>query len=167
MSRDKPKPGPKKPAYEPVGDNAKLAYFIEELAEVLEATGKTLRWGPCSYNPELPIEARETNVAWLQRELWDLRAAIERLPIGGWPHLDDAIHVAHPLAYLCDAAGQAFMCAAQLVEMFAAATPRGRDEHELEPKLRDAAWLTLAASMPRLEQASRFVFTYVHGIGVP
>lgn len=56
-----------------------LAHAIEEAGEFLAAAGKTQRWGRQSYNPELPPEERETNEAWLRRELHDLRGALDRL----------------------------------------------------------------------------------------
>lgn len=56
-----------------------LGHFIEECGEALAAAGKTLRWGWNSANPDLPPEKQETNGQWLQREMQDLRGAIERL----------------------------------------------------------------------------------------
>ena len=81
--------GPKKPEYEPRSDTQRLAYLFEECGEVLvplsvqigkvlAAGGKTLRWGLQSSNPEVPPEERETNAAWLFREVEDLQAAIDR-----------------------------------------------------------------------------------------
>jgi hypothetical protein len=46
---------------------------------VLQAIGKTIRWGLESVNPELPPEQQESNAAWILRELDDLTGAIERL----------------------------------------------------------------------------------------
>lgn len=51
--------------------------MIEECGEVLSAAGKTQRWGPYSSNPL--IEDPETNIAWLWRELQDLKSAVARL----------------------------------------------------------------------------------------
>jgi NTP pyrophosphatase (non-canonical NTP hydrolase) len=65
-----------KERYEPKTWEQKLGYLVEESGEVLAAAGKTLRWGPMSTNPELPPERRETNSAWLRRELEDLERAI-------------------------------------------------------------------------------------------
>lgn len=56
-----------------------LAHFVEECGEALAAAGKTQRWGLDGYNPELPPEHRETNRAWLERELVDVEGAIFRL----------------------------------------------------------------------------------------
>ena len=53
-----------------------LGHLIEECGEVLAAAGKTLRFGWDSFNPELPEDQRETNLAWLLRELADLDRAI-------------------------------------------------------------------------------------------
>lgn len=77
--------GPKKPQYEPKTDTQRLAYLVEECGEVLAAAGKSQRWGLDSYNPELPPDQRETNRAWLRRELLDLVAAIQRVKplVGG------------------------------------------------------------------------------------
>jgi hypothetical protein len=52
---------------------------IEEAGEFLAAIGKTQRWGWDSYNPELPVEQRETNEAWVRREMADLRGALDNL----------------------------------------------------------------------------------------
>lgn len=65
-----------KPEYEPRNLQQKLGYLIEECGEVLAAAGKTIRWGLHSSNPELPTEQRETNAAWLLREIADLKRAI-------------------------------------------------------------------------------------------
>lgn len=70
--------GPKRPEYEPKGFDQCLAYLIEEMGECLGAAGKTLRWGPDSYNPELPPKQRELNIDWLLREIEDVEAAIVR-----------------------------------------------------------------------------------------
>lgn len=56
-----------------------LGHLIEECGEVLEAAGKTLRWGWYSVNPELPPEEQEQNRNWLARELSDLDDAINRM----------------------------------------------------------------------------------------
>lgn len=55
-----------------------IGHLIEECGEVLAAAGKLLRWGPESYNPELPAKDRETNEAWLRREIADLESVIAR-----------------------------------------------------------------------------------------
>lgn len=52
---------------------------VEEAGEFLAAMGKTMRWGWESYNPELPPEQRELNVAWVRREIDDLRGALNNL----------------------------------------------------------------------------------------
>jgi NTP pyrophosphatase (non-canonical NTP hydrolase) len=65
-----------KPQYEPKTFEEKLGYLVEECGEVLAATGKTIRWGPDSVNPEIPVEEQETNRDWLLRELKDLTRAI-------------------------------------------------------------------------------------------
>ena len=65
-----------KPEYCPNDDQSKIGYLIEEAAEVLTATGKSLRWGLDSVNPELPEEKQETIRSWLKRELKDLKRAI-------------------------------------------------------------------------------------------
>lgn len=68
-----------KPEYEPTTHLQRLGYLVEESGEVLQAVGKTIRWGLESSNPELPPEQRESNAAWILRELKDLRGAIDRL----------------------------------------------------------------------------------------
>ena len=52
---------------------------IEELGELQAALGKSLRWGWESANPELPPEQRETNIVWVQREMKDVRDALDNL----------------------------------------------------------------------------------------
>ena len=52
---------------------------VEELGELQAALGKTLRWGWDSYNPELPENERETNAAWVLREISDVRGALDNL----------------------------------------------------------------------------------------
>lgn len=52
---------------------------IEEAGELLAALGKSLRWGWNSANPELPIGDRETNAAWVRREMDDVRGALDNL----------------------------------------------------------------------------------------
>ena len=61
------------------GLDNKLAHLVEECGEVIAAAGKTLRWGPNSYNPKLPKEQQELNKDWLIRELDDLKHAIKRV----------------------------------------------------------------------------------------
>jgi NTP pyrophosphatase (non-canonical NTP hydrolase) len=55
----------------------KMGYLIEECGEVLQATGKSLRWGLDSFNPELPPPDRVLNREWLKSELDDLKRAIQ------------------------------------------------------------------------------------------
>ena len=52
-----------KPEYKPKTIEQKLGYLIEKCGEVLAATGKTIRWGLNSVNPELPPKEAETNIA--------------------------------------------------------------------------------------------------------
>jgi hypothetical protein len=53
--------------------------LIEEMGELQAALGKTIRWGWQSYNPELPEDQRETNESWVEREIEDVRGAIDNL----------------------------------------------------------------------------------------
>lgn len=52
---------------------------IEELGELQAALGKSLRWGWHSVNPELLPPDQETNVAWVRREMDDVRGALDNL----------------------------------------------------------------------------------------
>lgn len=61
------------------GFDINLKHLVEECGEVLSAAGKTLRFGPMSYNPDHPPEEREPNCRWLHRELEDLQDTISRL----------------------------------------------------------------------------------------
>lgn len=56
-----------------------LAHLVEECGELLAAAGKTQRWGRDSVNPLLPAAEQETNLAWLTREMGDVRQALDRL----------------------------------------------------------------------------------------
>lgn len=67
------------PMYIRPGQDVALAHAIEEAGEFIHAAGKTLRWGPNSVNPELPLDQQETNRAWLKREIVDLEGALTRL----------------------------------------------------------------------------------------
>lgn len=65
------------PRYLPTTADGRLAHLTEECGEVLQAVGKTLRFGLDKHNPELSIsQPQETNRAWLTRELLDLQQAI-------------------------------------------------------------------------------------------
>ena len=68
-----------KPQYEPKTREQHYGYLIEEAGEVLAAAGKTLRWGELSANPEIRMQDRVTNVAWLRDEMRDLRGALDRM----------------------------------------------------------------------------------------
>ncbi len=61
------------------GFEKQLAHVVEECGEVLAAAGKTQRWGRESVDPLIPPEQRETNEAWLWREIADLQQALGRL----------------------------------------------------------------------------------------
>lgn len=61
------------------GLNFAVGKAIEESGELIAALGKTLRWGWMSVNPELPAERQETNMAWVVREIADVRGAIDNL----------------------------------------------------------------------------------------
>lgn len=63
-------------AYQARDEYQALAHIIEECGEVIAAAGKTYRFGPDSYNPELPPEEREKNIDWVLREIRDLKRAI-------------------------------------------------------------------------------------------
>lgn len=56
-----------------------LGRLIEELGEAQAAAGKTIRYGWASYDPTVPIEKRESNEAWLEREAIDVIFAIRKL----------------------------------------------------------------------------------------
>lgn len=65
-----------KPQYKPKSRWEKIGWLIEECGEVLAPAGKSVRYGLESFNPELPEDERETNRAWLLREIKDLKEAI-------------------------------------------------------------------------------------------
>jgi hypothetical protein len=67
------------PKYMRPGLNFAVSKVIEELGELAAALGKTLRWGWLSFNPELPFEQQETNRAWVEREVVDVREALDNL----------------------------------------------------------------------------------------
>lgn len=84
-----------KPEYEPTTLDQRLGYLTEEggeamaaLGNLLQAVGKSQRWGIESSSPELPPEEREPNRLWLLRliaplkvELQDLAEAVERVEV--------------------------------------------------------------------------------------
>lgn len=61
------------------GFDKRLSHLIEECGETIAAAGKLQRHGPYSVNPLLPSAEQETNLAWLRREMSDLRTAMHRL----------------------------------------------------------------------------------------
>jgi hypothetical protein len=64
------------PKYLPKDRNGRLFKLIEEMGELNAALGKAGRHGMMSVNPELPIDLRETNAAWILREMDDVIAAL-------------------------------------------------------------------------------------------
>jgi hypothetical protein len=52
---------------------------VEEAGEFIAAMGKTMRWDWESFNPEIPEAERETNLAWVRREMADVRNAFDNL----------------------------------------------------------------------------------------
>ena len=56
-----------------------LAHAVEEAGEVVQALGKTLRWGTESYDPTIAEYLQETNIDWVRREWRDLQEAMDRL----------------------------------------------------------------------------------------
>lgn len=52
---------------------------VEELGELQAAIGKTIRWGWLSFNPDIAPAERETNAAWVRREIADVRGALDNL----------------------------------------------------------------------------------------
>lgn len=74
-----------KPGYEPTTIGGSLAWLDEESSEVSAAVLKTLRFARergdlkkelFSYNPDVPVAERETNLAWILREASDLQLAL-------------------------------------------------------------------------------------------
>lgn len=68
-----------KKEYKPITTIQKLGYLIEECSELIQALGKTIRWGLEAYNPELPEKDKETNRCWILREIQDVEQAIKIL----------------------------------------------------------------------------------------
>jgi len=67
------------PKYMRPGLRFAVGKVVEELGELQAALGKTIRWGWFSSNPELPAEQRETKLAWVRREIADVREALDHL----------------------------------------------------------------------------------------
>lgn len=75
--------------FRPTDLQGALAHLIEECGEVLAAAGKignvlaaagkTVRFGFDSVNPLIPVEERETNAAWLLREMAALEKTLPEL----------------------------------------------------------------------------------------
>lgn len=72
------------PKYLREGYHFAIGRLVEELGELQAALGKLLRWGPESYNPELPESERETNCAWVEREILDVKNAIANYQMEEW-----------------------------------------------------------------------------------
>ena len=86
------------PRYMRRGLDFAVGKAVEEMGELSSALGKTLRFGWEGGNPELPPEKRETNAAWVRRELADVRGALDNLEreasaeLGElYPHVDPSI----------------------------------------------------------------------------
>lgn len=67
------------PRYMRLGLDFARGKAIEECGELLAALGKSLRWGWRSANPELPLGERESNLLWIEREMADVRGALDNL----------------------------------------------------------------------------------------
>jgi NTP pyrophosphatase (non-canonical NTP hydrolase) len=68
--------------YKPQTFHQKMGYLVEECGEVLQAVGKTQRWGLANKNPELKEDDPrfgETNRQWLLREMENLEDAVKLL----------------------------------------------------------------------------------------
>ena len=74
------------PKYRPKNLDQAIGKVVEEMGEANAAIGKSLRWGLDSYNPDLALLDRETNVDWVLRELQDVREAIDGLVHFLTPH---------------------------------------------------------------------------------
>jgi hypothetical protein len=53
--------------------------LIEECGELIQALGKTGRWGWDSYDPTVPESERESNELWVVREARDVEHALMNL----------------------------------------------------------------------------------------
>lgn len=67
-----------KPEYEPKNWQDALAHAMEEMGEAIQACGKTQRFGPLGFNPEIPESEREYNFEFVHREFQDVRKALKR-----------------------------------------------------------------------------------------
>lgn len=149
------KGGPKRPEYEPTDDVQRIGYGVEESGEVLAAVGKLIRWGPLSYNPELPEAERESNGAWVRRELHDLTAAIDRLPMPSAPMLAEELHdnipsQGHPIANLVRRGAQFLIVLMDVLE-----------SREVDPSV---VWRQMHVPIARLRAAIRFAHSYLDSV---
>lgn len=67
------------PRYMRPGLDFAMGKAVEEAGEFLSAMGKTMRRGWRSVNPELLPQDQERNIDWVQREMSDLRGALDNL----------------------------------------------------------------------------------------
>lgn len=67
------------PRFQKPGLDQAVYQAVEEMGELLSALGKSKRHGWLSVNPLLPRHAQETNIAWVWREIADVREALDRL----------------------------------------------------------------------------------------
>lgn len=65
------------PKYLRPGFEFATARLVEEAGELQQAVGKLLRWGPESFNPDLPKEQQESNADAVKREAADVIEAID------------------------------------------------------------------------------------------
>ena len=65
-----------KPGYEPTTALGMFGWILEETGEVLQAVGKSMRFGLDGKNPDLPEEERESNLDAIVRESEDLWRAV-------------------------------------------------------------------------------------------
>lgn len=65
--------------FKPNSLEGKIAHFIEEAGESLQAVAKMQRFGPDSVNPLLKPEEQITNKRWAIKELYDLLSATYQL----------------------------------------------------------------------------------------
>lgn len=56
-----------------------LHHAVEECGEFISAAMKLDRWGPFSVDPTIPEAQQETNLAWMRREMDDVRQTLDRL----------------------------------------------------------------------------------------
>lgn len=78
---------------EEIGElQTELGNVQSKLGHLSQALGKTLRWGPDSSNPELPVLKRESNQDWINRAIMEVAPTLPPLMAELADYAEAAVH---------------------------------------------------------------------------